>query len=190
MNAHGLASDAALIIAISRYEDAALAEVYRRHAGAVFSLSSRLIRNRQMAEDVTQEVFLRLWHEPHRYDPERGSLRSLLLSWTHGRSIDMLRSVTARERREVTDARNTATRGYDIEDEAIDLLVAEQVHSALDDLKPEERLPIEMAYFGGLSYREVARQLDEPEGTVKSRIRSGLKSLRASLVRTTEERAR
>ncbi len=190
MEAQALMSDAALIIAISRFDDAALAEVYRRHAGAVFSLSWRLIRNRQLAEDVTQELFLRLWNEPHRYDPERGSLRSLLLSWTHGRSIDMLRSATARERREATDARNTATRGYDIEDEAIDLLVAEQVHPALDELRPEERLPIQMAYFGGLSYREVARQLNEAEGTIKSRIRSGLRSLQTSLVRTTEERAR
>src|SRR5438270_236743 len=78
------ASDAILVVAVGRYRQEALAEAYRRHAGAVFALSRRLLVDRAMAEEVVQEVFLRLWHQPDKFDPERGSLRSFLLAQTHG----------------------------------------------------------------------------------------------------------
>src|SRR5207249_3607636 len=84
------ASDAALVVAIGRWRQEALAEAYRRHAGAVFALSRRLLRDAALAEEITQEVFLRLWHAPDRFDPERGSLRSYLLAQTHGRTVDLL----------------------------------------------------------------------------------------------------
>jgi RNA polymerase sigma-70 factor (ECF subfamily) len=176
------AGDAVLVVAISRYRQEALAEAYRRHAGAVYALARRLLVDATLAEEVVQEVFLRLWNSPDRYDPARGALRSYLLAQCHGRSVDLLRSESARRRREERDVRRTAEAGYDLEHEVVDLAVAERVQEALAILPEGERQAIALAYFGGHTYREVAALLDQPEGTVKSRIRSGLGRLRAELV--------
>jgi RNA polymerase sigma-70 factor (ECF subfamily) len=176
------ASDAVLVVAISRYRQEALAEAYRRHAGAVFALSRRLLVDASLAEEIVQEVFLRLWNTPEKYDPARGSLRSYLLAQCHGRSVDLLRSETSRRVREERDLRRTAEAGYDVEHEVVDLSVAERVKEALALLPEGERAAIALAYFGGHTYREVADMLDEPEGTVKSRIRAGLKRMRTDLV--------
>jgi RNA polymerase sigma-70 factor (ECF subfamily) len=175
------ASDAALVVAIARWREDALAEAYRRHAGAAFALARRVLGDKERAEEVLQEVFLRLWHQPDRFDPERGSLRSYLLAQTHGRAVDVLRSETSRRRREEREARETAESPPDIEREVVDLTVAEKVKDVVASLPPEERRAIELAYFGGHTYREVAVLLEAPEGTVKSRIRSGLRRMRASL---------
>src|ERR1044072_2374906 len=132
------ASDAVLVVAIGRYRQEALAEAYRRHAGAacvvvpaarpreeavpeasrrhagaVFALSRRLLVDRTLAEEVVQEVFLRLWHKPEKFDPDRGALRSFLLAQTHGRSVDILRSEGSRRQRAQRDARATAEAEYD-----------------------------------------------------------------------------
>lgn len=171
-------SDGGLVVAISRYHQDALAEAYRRHAGAVFGLARRLLNDAALAEEIVQEVFLRLWNDPDKFDPGRGSLRSYLLAQCHGRSVDLLRSETSRRRREENDLRRTAEGGYDLEREVWDLALADHVREALDALPAAEREAIRLAYLGGLTYREVASMLDEPEGTVKSRIRSGLKRLR------------
>ena len=100
------------------------------------------------------------------------------LAQTHGRSVDLVRAESARRARETRDAQRTAESGYDLEREVWDLTLAEHVRDALGDLSPGERDAIELAYFGGHTYREVAALLGEPEGTVKSRIRSGLGRLR------------
>jgi RNA polymerase sigma-70 factor, ECF subfamily len=176
-----LASDAQLVVSIGRWRQEALAEAYRRHAGAVFALASRVLVSRNLAEEVVQEVFLRLWNDADRFDPERGSLRSWLLAQTHGRAVDLLRSETARKGREEKEVRVRAESGYDLEHEVWDLAVAEQVRDALTALPVEERRAIQLAYFEGLTYREVAVALEQPEGTVKSRIRAGLKRLRTGL---------
>ena len=174
-------SDGGLVVAIARYREDALAEAYRRHAGAVFALARRVLADLTAAEEVVQEVFLRLWTAPDKFDPERGSLRSYLLAQTHGRAVDLLRSDTSRRRREERDARQTAEGGYDLEHEVWDLAVADQVKKVVAVLPDPERRAIELAYFGGHTYREVATLLGEPEGTVKSRIRAGLKRMRAAL---------
>ncbi|MCJ7439525.1 MAG: sigma-70 family RNA polymerase sigma factor [Acidimicrobiia bacterium] len=179
---YGDVSDAQLVVAIGRFHQAALAEAYRRHAGATFGLGLRIVVDRSLAEEVVQEVFLRLWNDPEKYDPARGSLRSYLLAQTHGRSVDLVRSESSRRVREERDARRTAASGYDLEREVWDLTLAEQVRGALEQLSENERAAIELAYFGGHTYREVAVMLDEPEGTVKSRIRAGLGRLRVELV--------
>ena len=176
------ASDAVLVIAISRYQEQALAEAYRRHAGAVFGLARRLLANPTMAEEIVQEVFLRLWNQPEKFDPERGALRSYLLAQCHGRSVDLMRSESSRRNREERDALRTAEAGYDLEHEVLDITVAEGVKDAMGNLTIGERRAIELAYLGGHTYREVATMLGEPEGTVKSRIRSGLKKMRVDLV--------
>jgi len=175
------ASDAQLVTSVARYNEVALAEVYRRHGGAVYGLARRVLNNTAEAEDVTQEVFLRLWNEPERYDPARGSLRTFLLAQAHGRAVDAVRSSNSRRLREARDAMRTAESAYDMQHEVWDLAVAEQVARAMGELPEEERRAIELAYFGGRTYREVATLLDQPEGTVKSRIRNGMRRMRAVL---------
>ena len=175
------AGDAALVVAIGRWREDALAEAFRRHSGAVFALARRLLNDTPRAEEVVQEIFLRLWDSPERFDPERGSLRSWLLAQTHGRAVDHLRADSSRRRREERHAERSLAVSYDLEREVGDVIFAEHVREAVAALAPGERQAIELAYFGGHTYREVAAFLDEPEGTIKTRIRSGMMRLRQGL---------
>ncbi|MGD9704022.1 MAG: sigma-70 family RNA polymerase sigma factor [Acidimicrobiia bacterium] len=175
------ASDAVLVQGIASHQQRALAEAYRRHAGAVLGLAKRFVDDRAQAEEVVQEVFLRLWNDAGRYDPARGALRSFLLAHAHGRSVDLMRSEGARRRREERDARSS-TNIDDLDLAVLDLAMAGHVRAALQRLPEGERAAIELAYFAGHTYRDVALRLGEPEGTVKSRIRSGLRRLRGELV--------
>jgi RNA polymerase sigma-70 factor, ECF subfamily len=178
----GEVSDAQLVTSIARYSEVALAEVYRRHGGAVYGLARRVLNSGPEAEDVTQEVFLRLWNQPDRFDATRGTLRSFLLAQAHGRAVDAIRSLNSRRLREAKDARRTATADYDMQHEVWDLSLAEKVSEALGSLPVEERRAIELAYFDGRTYVEVAELLQQPEGTIKSRIRNGMRRMRAVLV--------
>jgi RNA polymerase sigma-70 factor (ECF subfamily) len=175
-------SDAQLVTSIGRYSEVALAEVYRRHGGAVYGLARRVLNSSTEAEDVTQEVFLRLWNQPDRFDATRGSLRSFLLAQSHARAVDAIRSLNARRAREMKDAVKTARGAYDMEHEAWDLSLADQVARALEELPEQERRVIQLAYFEGHTYVQVAKILDQPEGTVKSRIRSGMRRMRNVLI--------
>jgi len=139
------------------------------------------LRERAAAEDVVQEVFVRLWEQPQRFEAERGSLRTFLLVETQGRCLDLIRSRARRAQREERQARLQPGEPYDLELEIWDLTVAEQVREALATLSSDERRAIDLAYFGRRSYREVADVLGVPEGTVKSRIRSGLHKLRTTV---------
>jgi RNA polymerase sigma-70 factor (ECF subfamily) len=174
-------SDTSLIISISRWQEGALAEAYRRHGGAVHNLARRVLGSGDLADEVTQEVFVDLWKKPEQFDASRGSLRTLLITKTHGKAVDLIRSETSRRNREQKSVEETALAGYDVDRFAWDLAIADQVKTALDTLPEEERQSIEMAYFKGLTYREVAAQLGTPEGTVKSRIRSGLMRMKKAL---------
>jgi RNA polymerase sigma-70 factor (ECF subfamily) len=185
---HRTSSDVNLVIAVGRYDQAALTEVYRRHGGAVFGLALRLIRDRSLAEDVVQAVFIRFWDHPDRFDAERGTLRSFLLAQTHGRAVDLIRAETARHRREErAGQRDRRGDDYDLEREVVDLTAAEQMKEILATLPDGEREAIELAYFEGHTYKEVAVVLDQPEGTVKSRIRSGLRRMHTELVKAGTE---
>ena len=174
-------SDASLVVAVGRFDQGALSQLYERHGTSVFALARRLVNSRELAEEVTQEIFMRLWNRPERFDPARGALRSFLLADTHGRSIDMLRSELARKEREkkehLRDVRQTA----DVESEVWSNVASDEVRTAVANLGDGERKAIELAYFGGLTYRQVAETLGEPEGTVKSRIRTGMKRLKSEL---------
>ena len=175
------ASDTVLVLAIGRWDEEALAEAFRRHAGAVFGVARRILRDEEAAREIAHDAFVRLWYEPDRYDPERGTLRAFLLNFAHSRAIDRLRSERRRAQREEEDARGRPNLVDDVEREVWDLALVSQVRDAVSELPDLERQAIEMAYFGGRTYRETAAILGEPEGTVKSRIRSGLRRLQANL---------
>jgi len=173
--------DVQLLVAVAGSVDGALAELYRRHGRAVYWLARRVLGDGTEAEDVAQEIFVHLWEHPERVDTVRGSLRTYLLIRTHSRSVDMLRSRAARSRREERDAFAAPLITSDIEREIGEVALAERMSAAIGSLPPDERTAIELAYFGGHTYRQVAQVLDEPEGTVKSRIRRGLGRLREVL---------
>lgn len=173
-------ADAELVRDVSHGDDRALAEIYRRHGGAVYALAKRVLVDGSDAEDVTQEVFLRLWQSAERFDAARGALRTYLLTQVHSRAVDTVRSRAARRRREEAEGHVTVT-AYDLEREVTGFAQARRVADAVGQLPPPERAAIELAYFDGHTYREVAELLSEPEGTVKSRIRKGLQRMRAAL---------
>jgi len=176
------AGDGELARAIAEGDRLALAEIYSRHGGPCFALARRVTSDRLLAEEVVQEVFLGLWRRPDRFDPERGSMRSYLFAQVHGRSVDLVRAESARRAREEREALRTPASDAEFERAVAGLAEAETVRRALADLSEGERDAIELAYFGGHTYREVATLLEVPEGTVKSRIRSGLLRLRAALI--------
>jgi RNA polymerase sigma-70 factor (ECF subfamily) len=175
-------SDTSLVVAVARYNQDALAEIFRRHGGAVHALAKRVTRDQALAEEVTQELFVRLWNEPERYDSARGTLRTFLLMQTHRRSVDVIRSEEARKRREQNESASIAATSYDIDHEFGDLADREAIREALELLPQDERRAIELAFYHGLTYREVAQRLEQPEGTVKTRIRTGLKRMNEALV--------
>jgi RNA polymerase sigma-70 factor (ECF subfamily) len=156
---------------------------YDRHSGPAFSLAYRMVGNRAVAEDVSQEAFVSIWRSRLRYQPERGSVRTWVLGIVHHRAIDALR------RNAVHDRRRASAEGIEERFEApqqTDVEVARReeaktVRAAIGELPDEQVRVIELAYFGGFSHSEIADQLDMPIGTVKGRMRLGLDKLRRSL---------
>jgi RNA polymerase sigma-70 factor (ECF subfamily) len=177
----GAQTDPGLVQAVVRRDEAALAEIYRRYGSAVWALARRVTNDAQAAEEVAQTVFLNLWTAPERFDAQRGSLRSWLLAQAHGRSVDIVRSEAARRRRQDREAQLAVPPSAEVETAVHAAALADEVRRAVEGLPPGERDAILLAYFGGHTYRETARLLGQPEGTVKSRIRSGLQNLRRTL---------
>ena len=152
-------------------------EIYREHSVAVYSVAAR-IGGSARADDVVQEVFLRLWRGALVFDPSRGSLRTFLLAVTRNLSLDQLRSNNSRRAREDQDVRREPLRiAPGPESQALAAERTKRVLDALAQLSTERREAIVVAFFGGITYREAAVALGEPEGTVKSRIRAALKQL-------------
>ena len=174
-------ADAFDIDGVVRQDQSALARIYDRLGGAIYGLSRQVLKDDGLAQDVTQEIFLRLWNEPQRFNPERGSLRSFLLREAHSRSIERVRSEEARRQRESRSEFRDRPVPLDIEDDVLRSLTSDEVRNALSQLPEGERSAIVLAYYGGHSYREVASVLGAPEGTIKSRIRSGLLKLSSLL---------
>jgi RNA polymerase sigma-70 factor, ECF subfamily len=157
--------------------------VFDRHAGAAFSLAYRMCGSRARAEDVVQEAFLSLWRTGVRYDRARGSVRSWVLSAVHNRAIDALRSDLTSTSRDVADERLTGElpSAHETAAEAERRDEAGRVRSALNELPPDQRRVIELAYFGGFTHSQIAEMLELPAGTVKGRMRLGLTKLRLLL---------
>ncbi len=175
-------TDEALAAAVAAGDHAALETVYRRHGGAVLGLARRVLRSPALAEEVAQEVFVRLWRDPGRFDPQRAPLRAFLLRDTHGRAVDLLRTEIARRAREERDQAQSSKEVPGPEQEVWASVRSDRVRAALQKLPGEEREAVVLAFYGGLTYQEVARRLGQPEGTVKSRIRRGLEHLRGPLL--------
>jgi len=154
--------------------------IFDRHASAAFSLAYRMCGRRAAAEDVVQDAFLSLWRSGTGYDPRRGSVRSWVLSVVHNRAIDAMRRTGSKAGRDVPDEgiaeRLPARDATDAEVLRRD--DARQVRTALDELPPDQRRVIELAYFGGFTHTEIAEMLDLPPGTVKGRMRLGLNKMR------------
>jgi RNA polymerase sigma-70 factor (ECF subfamily) len=174
-------TDADLAARLVAGDAQALRDVYRTYAPAVFGLAVRVLSSDALAEEVTQDVFVRLWTNPARYDAQRGPLRAYLLAMTHSRAVERVRSEESQRRRIEQVRREPLRVVRDPADEIADRGDGAAVRQALADLPADQRDAIELAYFEGLSYREVAERLDEPEGTVKYRIRSGMQKMKAAL---------
>jgi len=161
-------------------DEAALGEIYDRLSSLIFGLSLRVTRDRVIAEDITQEVFLIFWERPLAYDPERGSLRAWLATIAHRRAVDHVR---AEERRRVSvlGPRLFERAPERLEDTVLDADEAERLRQAVTALPDSLREVVELAYFGGRTYRQVGEELGVPEGTAKSRIRLALRRLADAL---------
>lgn len=158
---------------------AAFSCAYRDHRDAVYSQARRTCGEKS-ADDVTHEVFLRLWNHPERFDATRGSLRTFLLAIGRHIAIDVIRS--ERSRRDREDRTNASPKAgqVEVDDHLIKAERADQVARVLNRLPTREREAITTAFYGQCTYREAAIALGQPEGTVKSRIRSGLERLRSA----------
>lgn len=174
------AADTAVVAAIAARPEEALRSVVLEHGPYVIGSARGPLGHGDLAEDIAQEIFLQLWLSPERFDAERGSLRSWLVGQGRLRAVDRWRSESSRQRRERRSAPAQAP-AAPVDEEVMARLTAARLREAVARLDPRERDPIELAFFGDHSYREVARLLCQPESTVKRRIRTGLCRLRAAL---------
>ena len=175
--------EALLLARIQAGDGDALGVVYDEHAGLVYGLARRVTRDEQLARDITQEVFTYLWELPGRVDLTRGSLRSYLAVVAHRRAVDEVRRQERRTRTEAASALPEAEDGPEVEvvAAATESWRKTQLAAMLDRLPADQRLAVELAYYNGLTYTQVAKALGIPEGTAKSRLRLALARLRALL---------
>lgn len=159
-----------------------MAELYDRHAPRVMGLALRIVRNVGDAEDVVQEVFSQAWRTAPTYQPARGTVAGWLLIMARTRAIDRLRSRQARRDAEDPAILDAVPSGVTpVSEQAIESQQATQVRDAMQALPLEQRIAIELAYFEGLTRTEIAERTQTPLGTVKTRIRAALASLRRSV---------
>lgn len=182
--AESLGDDELLLARVRAGDDGALGIVYDRHAAMVYGIARRVTADDQVAMEVVQDVFVRLWEAPDRVDLDRGAIRSYLGVLAHRRAVDAVRRAVRRDRAEAE-----ASAGAPVPHEAIDELVAdadarawcrERLTVAMARLPDDQREALRLAYVEGRTFKEVARLLGIPEGTAKSRVRLALARVRAS----------
>jgi RNA polymerase sigma factor (sigma-70 family) len=174
--------DAALGALVAERDGMALETLYDRYGTACFSLARRIAVDLQLAQDVVQEVFLTLWHNAGRFDGERGSLSTYLLSITHHKAVDAVRKEERqRSRRAPAEVLELTDSGQDVAEETWTELRRSKVRGALADLPQPQRETLVLAYFGGYTQQEIAKLTDTPLGTVKTRTLAALRRLKTGL---------
>ncbi len=172
-----------LIAGIIRQDETALREVIDLYGSAILRSAVYMLGDAHLADDVLQSVIIGLWQTPARFDSQRGSLRSFLLTQCHGKCVDLVRSRNARAARETKVSRMSAIDAIPVDHAVLLEDATREVRCALELLPQTEREVIELAFYGGHTYRRVGVLLALPEGTVKARIRSGLSRLHDTLCR-------
>jgi RNA polymerase sigma-70 factor (ECF subfamily) len=179
-----LTSDFELLMRVQVRDEAALAALYERFGGLLFTLALRIVGDRGAAQEVMQDTFLRCWDRAERYDPARASVAAWLIAVTRNRAIDVLRGRVHQARlRETEILPGSDSPGEPWEADSSEAAATQQVvRAALGELSPPQRQVIELAYYAGLTQSEIARRLGEPLGTVKDRMRTGMAKLRNHLI--------
>ena len=172
-------SDEALLEAVARSDEAALAELYDRFGRMAYGLALRVLRDSALAEDAVQDAFLNVWRSAERFQPNRAKASTWVLTFVHRRAVDLVR----REERRRTEPEEAAPvpAGPGADEDAERRSKSEVVQDALRRLPPAQREAIELAYYGGYTQSELAERLGEPLGTIKSRMFTGLQRLRVHL---------
>lgn len=176
------ATDAALVQKITQRDEAALAALYDRYAGMLSSVLNRILRDTQAAEEILQDIFYQLWCSGSRFDPARGSLPGWLLVIARNRAISRLRRHNPAAGEEILE--NTVVMPFDLESSTAQQQLLTRVKGALDSLPKEQRAAVELAYFEGMTHSEIAERTGDPLGTVKTRLRSAVETLRRNLQST------
>ena len=172
-------ADEDLISLVETADAEAFATLYDRHSRAAFSLAYRMMGERQASEDLAQDAFLKVWRSANSYRAERGSVRTWLLSIVHNRGIDQIRSQASRRRtQEKIEASAPRSQPSEAFTETWRNSQRDQVREALNTLPPEQLKILELAYFSGYTHVEISDLLGLPLGTVKGRMRLGLKKIK------------
>ena len=175
--------DVELVERLGRRDTRAFEALYDRYVRLAFAVALRVLLDRERAEEVVQDVYVKLWRQPSLFDPRRGTFRPWLLRVVHHRAIDELRQINRDRAQTAEDPEGRILEalpdvGPALEDAAESSIEREKVLDALDKLSPSQREAIEMAFFDGLTHAQIAERLGEPLGTVKTRVRLGMRRLR------------
>jgi RNA polymerase sigma-70 factor (ECF subfamily) len=172
----------ALVTQVARGDEAAFEALFRRTAGPVLGVVRRVLRDPAQSEEVAQEVMVEVWRTATRFDASRGSATTWIMTMAHARAVDRVRSAQASRDRDERVGRRDSVREYDEVAEEVEVRLEQQaVRGCLGGLTDLQRESVQLAYYGGYTYREVAELLDVPLGTVKTRLRDGLIRLRDCL---------
>jgi RNA polymerase sigma-70 factor (ECF subfamily) len=172
-------ADEDLISLVGQGDAEAFTTLYERHSHAAFSLAYRMMGECQASEDLAQDAFLKLWRSATSYRPERGSVRTWILSIVHNRGIDQIRSQASRRRtQEKIEASAPRSQPSEAFAETWRNSQRDQIREAFDTLPPEQLKVLELAYFSGYTHLQISELVDVPLGTMKGRMRLGLKKMR------------
>jgi RNA polymerase sigma-70 factor (ECF subfamily) len=173
------ATDVSLIEKVVARDESALSALYDRYSGMVFSVVMRIVRDSQAAEEILQDVFHQLWRNASRFDAERGSLPGFLMVGARNRAISRMRRKGEGLQDELNE--NTVVLPYNLESSIAQKQLLGKVTGAMDSLPAPQRQAVELAYFEGLTHSEIATRTGEPLGTIKTRLRTAMETLKQSL---------
>lgn len=173
------ASDVALMERIMQRDETALEALYDRYAGMLWSVLNRILRDAQAAEEILQDIFFQLWRSAQQFDASRGSLPGWLMVIARNRAISRLRHHNPARGEELQE--NSVSLPFNLESAVAQKQLLEKVKGALETLPKEQRTAVELAYFEGLTQSEIAERTGDPLGTVKTRLRTGVETLKRVL---------